>query len=194
MVTGIDSGLTHVYCSAPRGGHRRRHRPGHPRRNGGGHRLRLRAVRRPLTATAVAHCIAAGYAPGTSPALRLLQQVGHRLLLRAEQPRRRADGHRPRLRARPLQRAEHRRLHLRSALERRRRRRRSLTEPTSPTLADSKFLTRGGRGVPRRPNTYRSKLQELAPAGLSASDLPELTGRTRGESPTPTALNCSAAC
>ena len=67
MVTGIDSGLTHVYCSAPRGEHRRRLRPGHLLRNGGGHRLRLRAVRRPLTATGVAHCIAAGYAHGTPP-------------------------------------------------------------------------------------------------------------------------------
>ena len=128
------------------------------------------------------------------PALRLLQPLGHRLPHRAGQPRQRAGGLRPRLRARSLQPAGHRRRHLRKALERRRRRRRSLTEPTSPTLADSKFLTRGGRGVPRRSNTYRSKLQELAPAGLSASDLPELTGRTRGESPTPMALNCSAAC
>ena len=194
MVTRIDSGLTHVYSSAPRGEHRRRLRPGHLLRNGGGHRLRLRAVRRPLTATGVAHCIAAGYARGTPPALRLLQHVGHRLLLRAEQPRRRADGHRPRLRARPLQRAVHRWPHLRGALERRRRRRRSPSEPASPTLADSNFLTRGGRGVPRRSNTYRSKLQELAPAGLSASDHSELSGRTLGESPTPTALNCSAAC
>ena len=37
--------------------------------------------------------------------------------------------------------------------------------PPAPRWRIQNFMTRGGRGVPRRPNTYRSKLQELAPAG-----------------------------